>query len=79
MIPLPQMNTLLQAVARAVGHVRAGEIAAGYDLLLAGLWQAEKEQHAGAPWGAELVQRYRHALDTYALRYGVKISVGDDN
>ncbi len=67
------MNILLGDVARAVKHAADGHVAAGYDHLLAGLRRAEAAEHAGEPWGAALVGRYRQALDSYTERYGVEM------
>jgi hypothetical protein len=69
MLPAHDLETFLITVEEAVDRARTGEVAGGYEALLAGVQHAE--QTAGAPWAPELAARYRAALDRYATRCSV--------
>jgi hypothetical protein len=71
MLPDHEINTLILTVTEAVDLALAGEIADGYQALLAGLHRAEEIAEEGEPCAEELVARWRRALDTYAKRWGV--------
>jgi hypothetical protein len=64
-----ERDTLLNTIFDATDWAKAGLPAIGYDLLLLGQRRAAQGRAAGAPWGKELVNCYRQALDDYERRY----------
>jgi hypothetical protein len=53
----------------ATDWAKEGDPAVGYDVLLAGRHRAEQIRASGVPWGEELVNCYRQALDDYERRH----------
>ncbi len=71
MLPDDEINALVDAVFTAVDLARAGDMAAGYEVLLLGLGCAEQLRADGVSYGAELANRYWDALDRFGARHGV--------
>jgi hypothetical protein len=71
MLPDHELDTFLITVTEAVDLVRAGEVADRYTALLAGLHRAREMADTGEPWAAELVRRYREAVENYAREWRV--------
>jgi len=61
------------SVFEANDLARDGETLNGYRCLLGGMERAKEAADDGEPWGAELVARYRLALDRYGEERGVKL------
>jgi hypothetical protein len=68
MLPNAERDTLLHTIFDATDWAKVGIPAIGYDLLLLGQRRAEQGRAAGAPWGEELVDCYRQAVDGYGRR-----------
>jgi hypothetical protein len=73
MIPEEQLDALRGRIRGATRLAEEGQLAAGYDLLLAGLRQAQAARRHGQSWAEELVVRYRGARESYVRAYGVRI------
>jgi hypothetical protein len=73
MIPDDELNTLLTRIDEAVALAAEGRLADGYSLLLAGMDEAKDAGEQGAGWADDLAERYRLALDNYAVSYGVQM------
>ena len=73
MVPNTEMNGLMITLEEAISLAVSGNLADGYDCLLAGLRQAEAQKHHGHGWADELVRRYRDSLEAYVFRYGVRM------
>jgi hypothetical protein len=72
MIPRAEFDRLLDDIKRATGCATLGGLVAGYDLLAAGLKQAEYARLEGEEWATALVDRYRQAMDEYVRFFGVR-------
>jgi hypothetical protein len=72
-VPLPddELGSFLITVTDALKMARAGHIENGYIALLAGLHRAKEIAAEGQPWGAELVRRYREAVENDAPEWRV--------
>jgi hypothetical protein len=66
-IPAPEHDRLADARGRALALGAAGRFGAGYVGLADGLQRAEALHADGIEWGAALADRYREALEEYAL------------
>lgn len=73
MVPESELDLLFLSLEDAISLAIAGYLVDGYDCLLDGLRLAEESRAAGQPWDPALVRRYREALDSYAIRYGVRM------
>jgi len=67
----PRLEAYFYVIGESVELAILGRPADGYCALLGGMHRAQNAQHAGEPWGDELVGRYREALDRYAERWGI--------
>jgi hypothetical protein len=70
MLPLNQVNALLDAVEGALTLAHQGRPAEGYALLLNGCRFAQ-EASTGQEWEAALLERWRGALERYGERWPV--------
>jgi hypothetical protein len=50
-LPEHELTTFLVTIMEAVDLARDGDVAAGYEALLAGLHRAEQVRDDGKPWG----------------------------
>jgi hypothetical protein len=73
MIPDYELNVMLLAEVEASDLAREGEVAAGYDCLLAGLHRAQEAQERDEAGADELVLQWQMALDNYCKRFGARI------
>jgi hypothetical protein len=64
-----EAKLLCRAINDAVRLASRGDVAAGYDCLLAGLQRAGESLAAGEPGATELVNSYRSALAHYSALY----------
>jgi hypothetical protein len=71
MLPPHELDSFLLTVEDAVDRAREGNAADGYETLLAGLHRAREAETDGEMWAAELVTRYREAVERFAELYGV--------
>ena len=69
-----EIHRLITAVEGATTLAAAGQIAAGYALLLAGFRRAEGIRDAGQPGDELLVRRYGLAMQNYTDAYGVPLT-----
>jgi len=72
-LPEAELNAFLLTVTEAADLGSAGEALNGYRCLLGGIERAEELPEDGEPWAAELVTRYRLALDRYGERWGLRV------
>jgi hypothetical protein len=72
-IPDPEADLLSDTVMDAVDAAAAGRQAEGYDLLRAGLRQAEELRNAGETWDEDLVYWWQGAFANYCDSYGVPV------
>jgi hypothetical protein len=73
MLPRHEIDTLIMLIDDAVEFAAEGKLADGYTVLLAGLHRAKEAKETGEVWAEELMQRYRYALEEYAISYGVRL------
>jgi hypothetical protein len=71
MLPTAAADLLQFDIADANSLASKGDIAAGRDVLRAGLARAAAAQRDGHPWAAELIRYYQDALADYARRHGL--------
>lgn len=73
MIPADESTTATQDEICATCSALAGEVAEGYDRLLAGLHRSYQAWCEGQVWAPALIRRYRRALFEYEQRYGARL------
>ena len=72
-LPESELETFLLTATEAGGLGSASEVFDGYRCLLGAIERAEELGEYGMPWPAELVARYRLALDRYGAGWGLRI------
>jgi hypothetical protein len=70
MLPLDQVDALIDAVEEALSLAHLGRTTEGYAVLIEGCQKAQSAA-AGQPWSESLLARWQGALDRYAERYAV--------
>ena len=72
-LPESEVDAFFTVVVEAAGLAELGAVVSGYRCLLAGEERAKEKWKDGDPCGAELVVRYRLALDRYGAEWGVRV------
>ena len=67
------MNAFIDTVAAAVDLAESGALSDGYSLLLDSFEAAASRAQTGSHWDAEMLKRWRSALDQYCARFGVRM------
>jgi len=70
-IQLAEDRLLCRAIQDAIRHIDNGEVAAGYQCMLAGLEHATDLLDTGESWAGGLVEAYRSALFEVECHYPV--------
>jgi hypothetical protein len=68
-LPQAEMEAVTRGLAEVLDLAADGQVADGYELLLWGLRRAQAARGRGVPWGEELVDWWRLAIENYTLRY----------
>jgi hypothetical protein len=72
-IPPHELDLLTITVDEAIELAGEGEREDAYDCLYGGLCRVEDlAAEEDAPWGPELLARWRHALEQFSTLYGVR-------
>ncbi len=72
MVPPAELEFLARALCEVFDLAEGGQVEDGRQFLLAGLQRAEMARDRGEPWGAELVEQWRLALEDYSGAFGAR-------
>jgi hypothetical protein len=73
MIPPTELKAVIKDEICATCSALVGDLADGYDRLLAGLDRGYQAWYEGQVWAPALIRRYRRALLEYEQRYGARL------
>jgi hypothetical protein len=81
MLPTTASDLLTLDLHDAEAEAARGEVAAGWELLQAGLQRAQSGRYSNEPWREEFIHRYQEAMAEYARRHGFAVppSMPHDN
>jgi hypothetical protein len=70
-IPTSEVATLVATVVDALDLAELGQAGDGYAVLLSGLARAREAAEDEEEWAPELVRRWEHAVEEFAVRCGI--------